>query len=151
MPSHSRAKRVASGSVLISLVNWSYSLVTDGVKATPEINPLPVDKSVLIVTIQFRCIGKVREFRLFSYGYLILSIQQRSNTIPTTTSRHHWRRGMGSQSSFRQPGLAQAGEHVGVVFGPMPRYAPTNKCVERGRRDRNSFFERRLRCLQATQ
>jgi hypothetical protein len=89
MPSHSRAKRVASGSVLISLVNWSYSLVTDGVKATPEINPLPVDKSVLIVTIQFRCIGKVREFRLFSYGYLILSIQQRSNTIPTTTSRHH--------------------------------------------------------------
>ena len=63
----------------------------------------------------------------------------------------HWRRGMGSQSSFRQPGLAQAGEHVGMVFGPMPRYAPTNKCVERGRRDCDSFFERRLCCLQATQ
>jgi hypothetical protein len=52
---------------------------------------------------------------------------------------------------LRHSGLAQTSEHVGVVFGPMPRYAPTNKCVERGRRDRNSFFERRLRCLHATQ
>ena len=73
---------VRSGSVLISLVNWSYSLVTDGVKATPEINPLPVDKSVLIVTIQFRCIGKVRGFRLFSYGYLILSMQPKIKHYP---------------------------------------------------------------------
>jgi hypothetical protein len=32
-------------------------------------------------------------------------------------------------------GLAQTFEHVSVVFRSMPRYAPTNKCVERDRRD----------------
>jgi hypothetical protein len=41
--------------------------------------------------------------------------------------------------------LAQALEHVGVVFWPMPWYAPANKYLERGRRDRNGLLERFLR------
>jgi RibD C-terminal domain len=42
-------------------------------------------------------------------------------------------------------GLVQALEHVGVVFRPMPRYAPADKYLERGRRDRNVLLERFLR------
>src|SRR5260370_2044656 len=42
-------------------------------------------------------------------------------------------------------GLAQALEHVGVVFRPMPWYAPANKYLERGRRDCNGLLDRFLR------
>src|ERR1700720_3521008 len=44
-----------------------------------------------------------------------------------------------------QSSLAQTFDHVGVVFRSMPGHAPTNKCVERSRRDRDGLFQRFLR------
>jgi len=55
-----------------------------------------------------------------------------------------------SPSSTLLAGLAQPFHYVGVVARSKPRRALAYMHVERGRRDRDGFFEGRLRCLDAT-
>jgi hypothetical protein len=90
MPSHSRAKRIASGWVLISLVNWSYSLVTHGVKATPEINPLPLASAYALRGETERAAAELAEARRLHDGDLFSSIAQVKVTHLTLRGRS-WR------------------------------------------------------------
>jgi len=56
-----------------------------------------------------------------------------------------------SSSCLPPPGLAQAFEHVGMVFRPMPRDALMNEHVEYGRRDLDSLLYHLLRLHGSTE
>src|SRR6516165_11376521 len=61
-------------------------------------------------------------------------------------------RAPGSTASILPPSsLAQAFEHVGLVFGPEPRETPSDIDLEGSWRDRDRFLQRCLCLLDATE